>query len=240
MPTSEVKMLLSDQLNCVLVIAPHADDEVLGCGGLLARLAALGRAEVHVLYLAVDGFRHYGLEGETTVAQRLEEISAVADLLGFTHEIAYADQGLMEKLDTMPARQLVELFERTFDQRRPELVLLPGDGDYDQDHRAVFRAGFAATRPMPADCGKWLVPHVLGYELTQKEWASAPLARATAYCDISAHLETKLEAISRYATQARPSPHIRSPEAIRAQACLRGKAIGVACAEAFTILRTMF
>ena len=64
-------MRLSDELTRVVVIAPHADDEALGCGGLLARLHQRACA-THVLYIAVDGFHHYGYPGETTYEQRLK------------------------------------------------------------------------------------------------------------------------------------------------------------------------
>ena len=66
-----------EQLERVLVVAPHADDEVLGCGGLLARLAD-GRGHAHVVFMSVDGFHHYGLSGGTTFAERVKEIEDVA------------------------------------------------------------------------------------------------------------------------------------------------------------------
>ncbi|WP_433444177.1 PIG-L deacetylase family protein [Nonomuraea sp. CA-141351] len=220
----------------VLVISPHADDEVLGCAGLMAAQAEAG-AEVHVLYLAVDGMRHYGLDGATTYPQRLEEIEAVRGLLGFTFEIAYGDGGLTERLDTLPRRELVDLFEQALNERRPDLLLLPSFADYDQDHVAVFDAGFAAARPIAQQFGKWLVPNVFMYEMSKIQWASEPMPRSTAYCDISAYMERKLAALRAYKSQHRPSPHIRSEESVTALATLRGAEIGVTHAEAFGVLR---
>ena len=94
-----------------LVISPHADDEALACGGTMARLGAQG-TEVRVLYMTVVGFHHYGLDGATTYQDRVKEIEAVADLLRFEWEIVYGDQDLIEKLDTVPKRDLVDRFER--------------------------------------------------------------------------------------------------------------------------------
>ncbi|MGW4964231.1 PIG-L deacetylase family protein [Nonomuraea sp. NPDC004186] len=220
----------------VLVISPHADDEVLGCAGLMAAQAELG-AEVHVLYLAVDGMRHYGLAGATTYRQRLDEIEAVRGLLGFTFEIAYGDRGLTERLDTLPRRELVDLFEHALNERRPDLLLLPSFADYDQDHCAVFDAGFAAARPIAQQFGKWLVPNVFMYEMSKIQWASEPMPRSTAYCDISAYMGAKLAALRAYESQHRPSPHIRSEDSVTALATLRGAEIGVTRAEAFGVLR---
>ncbi len=231
-------MLHCEDLNSVVVAAPHADDEVLGCGGLMARLAA-GSTQVHVVYGTVDGFHHYG-HAQTTYAERVEEIEAVAELYGFTYEILYGDKGLIEQLDTVPKRDLVDHFERVLNERRPELLLVASGDDYDQDHVAMFDGVFAAARPIPEVYGKRLVPHVLTYEMTKLQWAAKPLPRSTAYAALTpAQLETKLEGVRRYATQLRADPHIRSLESVTALASVRGKEVGVPYAEAFGVLRTV-
>jgi N-acetylglucosamine malate deacetylase 1 len=231
--------LRPEDIGSALIIAPHADDEAMGCAGLMARLAAAG-ADIHVLYLAVDGFHHYGIERETTLEERVAEIEHVLALFGehCTYEIVYGDQDLIEKLDTLPRRELVDRFETVLNERRPELLLLPALPDYDQDHQAVFGAAHAAARPIAAQFGKWLTPQILAYEMTKLQWASEPLPRFAAFIDITGVLETKLEAVRRYATMLRPSPHIRSLESVRALATIRGAEIGVEAAEAFAVLRT--
>jgi LmbE family N-acetylglucosaminyl deacetylase len=220
------------------VVAPHADDEAMGCSGLMARLAAAG-ARIHVIYLAVDGFHHYGLEDDTSYAQRVGEIERVVELFGdgCSYEIAYGGDDLIERLDTLPQRDLVDRFERALDDHEPELLLLPAVPDYDQDHRAVFDAGLAAARPIAPTFGKWLVPRVLTYEMTKLQWAASPLPRFASFCDITDVMETKLEAVRRYETMLRPSPHIRSLDSVRALATIRGAEIGVTSAEAFGVLR---
>lgn len=223
----------------MLLLAPHADDEVLGCGGLLAALARRG-ADVHVVYASVDGSRHYGLAGTTTFAERVAEIEQVSRLLSFSWEIAYPDQGRMMELDALPRRELVDRYQSAMDERRPDLVLLPSGSDYDHDHVAVFSAGFAAARPVPEQFGKRLVPHVLAYEMTKIQWAADPLPRSTAYHVLTPEdLDAKQRAIALYATQARPSPHIRSPESVEALAVVRGAEVGARFAEAYQVLRTV-
>ena len=230
---------MSELPGSALVLAPHADDEAMGCSGLMARLAARG-ARIHVIYLAVDGFHHYGLDAETTYEERVAEIEHVLELFGegCTYEIAYAGLGQIERLDALPQRELVDRFEAALNEHEPELLLLPAVPDYDQDHRAVFDAGFAAARPIAPRFGKWLVPNVWTYEMGKLQWAASPLPRFAAFCDITDVIETKLEAIRRYETMLRPSPHIRSLEAVRALATVRGAEIGVRYAEAFGVLRT--
>jgi LmbE family N-acetylglucosaminyl deacetylase len=211
----------------------------MGCSGFMARLAQSG-ARIHVLYLAVDGFHHYGLEQETTYQQRVSEIEHVLELFGdsCSYEIAYGGQDLIERLDSLPQRELVDRFEAALNTHEPELLLIPATPDYDQDHRAVFDAAVAAARPIAQRFGKWLVPQVLSYEMAKLQWAASPLPRFGAFVDISDVVEIKLEAIRRYETMLRPSPHVRSLDGVRALATIRGAEIGVAYAEAFGVLRT--
>jgi LmbE family N-acetylglucosaminyl deacetylase len=232
--------LRPEDIGSALIIAPHADDEAMGCAGLMARLAAAG-ARLHVLYLAVDGFHHYGIERATTLEERVAEIEHVLSLFGerCTYEIAYAGEDMIEKLDSLPRRDLVDRFEHVLNEQRPDLLLIPSGHDYDQDHIATFKAAHAAARPIAEVFGKWLTPHILAYEMTKLQWADEPLPRAAAFVDIGDVLETKLEAIRRYATMFRPSPHIRSLESVRALATIRGAEIGVESAEAFEVLRTV-
>ena len=231
-------MFGSELPKSAVVLAPHADDEAMGCSGLMAKLAADG-CRIHVVYLAVDGFHHYGVEGETTYEQRIAEIENVLDLFGeeTTYEIAYGDRDLIEKLDTLPRRELVDRFEKVIIDREPELLLLPALPDYDQDHQAVFYAAHAAARPIAQQFGSWLTPNVLAYEMTKIQWAAEPLPRFAALTDITSQIETKLESVRRYRTMLRPSPHIRSLESVKALATIRGAEIGVTYAEAFAVLR---
>lgn len=204
----------------------------------MSRLADQG-AELFVQFMTVDGFHHYGLSGGTTYQQRLDEIAAVSKLLKFDWDIAYGDQDLIEKLDTVPKRDLVDLFEKRINAIEPDLVLVPSGADYDQDHVAAFETAVAALRPIAPVFGKWLVPHVLVYESPKVMWWSEDVPRPESFVDISDVIDRKLAALAAYETQARPSPHIRSPESVTALSCLRGKEIGVEHAEAFKVLRTV-
>jgi LmbE family N-acetylglucosaminyl deacetylase len=222
------------RVGTALVIAPHGDDEVLGVGGLITTLTGCG-ATVRVIFMAVDASAHYGLSEPTTLAQRLDEIAAVSRLLDFDHKIVYSGTRQLERLDTIPQRDLVDILEKELDLFRPELLLIPHGDDYDQDHRACFQAALAATRPIPQQIGKHLVKRVLTYEMPKLVWANA--FRPNVYLDITSVIERKLESIALYKTQLRENPHVRSLANIRALAQLRGSEIGVSYAEAYQALR---
>ncbi|MDQ3919576.1 MAG: PIG-L family deacetylase, partial [Acidobacteriota bacterium] len=134
----------------LLVVAPHADDETFACGGLLARLGREGTpATVFVVSArpADEKLRHRD-DGTAVYEQysgetRRRELAVVAEILGFT----VIEGGFpLHQLDTIPREQLIHAVERTLEQVRPTCVLAVAPG-YDQDHRAVYEAVLAATRP---------------------------------------------------------------------------------------------
>jgi N-acetylglucosamine malate deacetylase 1 len=229
-------MLETQRRRSTLVIAPHGDDEALGAGALIAKCSSDG-VPVHVLVMATDPSRHYGLDRQTTLSERLEEIAASAQLLGFTFDVVLAGQDKLERLDTVGLRDLVDAIERTVDAREPDLVVVPHGDDYDQDHVACFRAAHAALRPMPPQTKKHFVSKVLSYEMPKLAWAVTPF-KPNLYVEADAGLiERKCAAIAAYRTQLRADPHVRSLANIRRLAALRGAEIGADFAEAFHVWR---
>lgn len=228
-------MLDFDRLRRILVVAPHADDEVLGAGGLMA-LASQAGAKVDVIFMAVDGLNHWGHEGLTNVDQRVAEIEAVAERVGFSWEILYRGRDLIEQLDTVSQREMVNFFEDAYNRYEPDVLLLPDFHDFDQDHRATYRAAFAAARPIPQQLSKFFARNVLTYEIPKIIWSDQAF-RPAMYLDISDVIDAKLDGVRLYPTQLREPPHIRSIENVRALAYLRGSEIGVEYAEAYSVLR---
>jgi LmbE family N-acetylglucosaminyl deacetylase len=230
-------MLASEGIRSILVIAPHADDEVLGAGGLMMKAAREG-ATVHVVFMAVDALKHWGLDEPTTLEGRIAEIDDVAARLGFTYEILYAGRDLIEQLDTVSQREMVNLFEDAYNRHRPDLLLLPHGEDFDQDHRHTYRAAFAAARPIPQSLSKFFPKNIWTYEIPKIIWSDAPF-KPHMYVDITDTIDDKIDGVKLYPSQLREEPHIRSPENVRALAYLRGSEIGVDYAEAFHVLRSV-
>jgi N-acetylglucosamine malate deacetylase 1 len=214
-----------------LVIAPHPDDELLGCGGTLLRRKKEGGT---VAWLIVTGISTDGGWPADDVRRREGEIAAVREAIAFD---AVFPLGLPPaRLDTLPLGDLVTRIGAVFREYQPEEVLLPHRGDVHSDHRVVFEA--------VSSCTKWFrypsVRRVLSYE-TPSETGFA-LAREDAFApnyfvDIGEHLERKLAAMSIYASELGQFPFPRSLEALRALAAVRGAESGYAAAEAFELLR---
>jgi LmbE family N-acetylglucosaminyl deacetylase len=215
----------------VLVIAPHPDDEVLGCGGTMIKHVSEGDE----VYLCVVTKAYPPEWPEDEIRERRDEVLKVNNILG-TKKTYFLDLPTV-KLDTIPQKELNEAIAKVINKLQPEIVYIPHGGDVNSDHRLVFEAAMVAIRPRPA----LAIRKVLCYEtLSETEWA-APLAEnafmPNLYVDISGVLATKLKAMSEYKSELKEFPHPRSLEAISALAKIRGATIGVKAAEAFMLIR---
>jgi LmbE family N-acetylglucosaminyl deacetylase len=221
----------------VLVLAAHPDDEVLGCGGTIARLVKEG----HTVHISIFG------EGITSRYDQREKADpglvselhgraqAVADYLGASELILHSLPD--NRFDTVPMLDVVKLIERLVERLQPEVVYTQHGGDLNIDHVVLFRATLAATRPT-GDCP---VREVYAYEVNSStEWAFQkfePSFHPNVFVNIGETLERKVHAMQLYESEARPFPHPRAPEALRAAAWRWGSTAGVAAAEAFELVR---
>lgn len=215
----------------VLVVAPHPDDEVLGCGGTMARLVDEGR-EVVVAIVTTGQPPTFKAEG---VAQVEGELRQAHEIIGirdcrYLHFPAAA-------LDTVPVATLNAQFDRLISDVRPDTLLLPFVGDIHGDHQQSFLAAMVAARPRHAGAPGL----IMCYEtLSETNWYAPPMTPAfvpNAYVDVSAVLDRKLRAFGAMASQLRPFPEERSLEALKALATLRGATVHVHAAEAFMVVR---
>ena len=217
-----------------LVIAPHPDDEILGCGGTLLRRRAEG-AELG--WLIVAGISEQAGWPAERVQQRDAEIARVAELIGFS-QVFNLDLPTA-RLDRLPMADLIDRFSSVFKSFQPEEVFLPHPSDVHTDHRVVFDAAAA--------CAKWFrypsVRRVLAYETLSETEFGLDAERAfhpNYFVEISDFLERKLEAMAVYRSELGSFPFPRSIETIRALATLRGANSGFIAAEAFQLLRQRY
>jgi LmbE family N-acetylglucosaminyl deacetylase len=223
----------------VLVLAAHPDDEVLGCGGTIARLAHTG-VDVDIAILGEGVTSRYADRGEADpelVAQLHGTSRRVGELLGAR---SVALLGLPDnRFDTVALLDVVKLIEELVERLRPATVFAQAGGDLNVDHAVLFRAALTATRPVAGHP----VRRVYAYEvMSSTEWAFGqfePRFNPNLFVDIAATLERKVEAMELYESEARPFPHPRAPEALRAAARRWGSAGGVEAAEAFQLVRAI-
>jgi LmbE family N-acetylglucosaminyl deacetylase len=128
----------------VLVLAPHSDDEVLGCGGLLAQLAAAGAA-VRVLFLtdSAGGTEAVAPDEAARDAyrqRRREEAARACEALGIAGEDALGHLGLPDGSLDQHLEAAEEGIRRALVTCRPDLLLVPSPLEVSRDHRAAFAA----------------------------------------------------------------------------------------------------
>ena len=222
----------------ILVVAAHPDDEVLGCGGTIARLSRSHRVHIGILGEGMTARYARRQEADPRRMRRLQEQARRAARELRASSVAFA--GLPDnRFDTVPVLEITKQVERWLARVRPQAVYTHHPGDLNIDHAVTFRAVLAATRPVNG-CG---VKEVYAFEVpSSTEWGFQrlePPFRPSVFTDISETLEAKLRAMRAYAGEVRPFPHPRSPSALRAIAKRWGSVAGVNYAEAFELIRSV-
>lgn len=210
----------------ILHVAPHPDDETLGCGGTLLRHIAVGDA-VHWVIVSRPAPPH---DAHDAI------VSAVSRAYGFAgvYQLGFADA----RLDAVPLVELIDALGDVVRRVEPSLVYLPHPGDAHSDHRAVFEAGSSCTKwfryPSVLGVVAYETPSETGFGLDPDRHAF----RANRYCDISDVLERKLAIVELFGpAEIGAHPFPRSLDGVRALATLRGAESGYRAAEAFAVLR---
>jgi LmbE family N-acetylglucosaminyl deacetylase len=218
----------------ILVVAPHPDDELLGCGGTLLKRVDDGNVVGWVLMTSIKAESGWNTE---RIEERNLEIQCVRQGLGISTDHFYNLGFPTSELDQISTNILVSTLSSVFKDFGPEEVFLPHPGDIHSDHRITFEAAAA--------CTKWFrypsVKRILTYEtFSETDFGLDQVAggfRPNLFVDIMNQLDQKTSLLSIYRTELGNHPFPRSLDAVRAQALLRGAQRGVRAAEAFQILK---
>lgn len=215
----------------ILVIAPHADDEVLGVGGTMARFAAEG-AEVYVV-IATQG---YPPDYPEEMSENVRQQGFAANRLLGVKETRFLPLPAAN-LDHVPYRDINHQLVEAIRNIQPEVLYIPFNGDLHVDHQIIFLSALVAARPNRINAPTT----IYAYEtLSETNWNApylTPNFVPNVFVDISSYLEMKIQAMELYASQLKPFPHERSEETLRALATLRGSTVGRFAAEAFVMVR---
>ena len=222
----------------VLIVAAHPDDEILGCGGTIAKLADQG-AKIHVAFLS-DGVLSRGGDPNTRKSQIDERRNAAhkaSDILG-VKSISF-DEFPDNRMDTVALLDITQTIEKIISVHKPDMLFTHHVGDVNIDHRRTHEASVTACRPQSGHPVKTF----LTFEVpSSTEWqlpASAPQFSPNWFVDISSTLDRKLAALEMYLSELRDWPHPRSLQAVEHLSRWRGATVGVEAAEAFLLGRQL-
>lgn len=209
-----------------LVIAAHPDDEVLGCGGVLARHAAA--SERVTIVIACEGRPdRRGPHGSYDNGQ----IHQAATALGVSdvEHLRFPDQ----TLDAVLMTALIDPLERIVRAVRPRVVYCQHGEDLNRDHQLLFQAALVATRPTEPS-----IETVYAFDTASStEWGYPRRFAPDTWIDISQTLARKLEAMACYASEIRDYPHPRSLQALELRARAFGNQVCMDAAEVFMTVR---
>ena len=202
-----------------LVISPHIDDEILGCGGILDE-------NTFILHCGVEN-RYINGDMSISVVTRISELEKVSDFLKFDFKL------LDNKVNSYKLNDLIGEFEKNINQIKQEQVYIPYPS-YNQDHRIVYEAALVALRPHDIN---FFVKKILVYEQPHVYlWDKTHNINGTFIPNyfVPINVDKKIKAYEYMKTQVR---NFRSPEQIKSMATLRGAQSNSSYSEAFQILR---
>ena len=204
----------------ILVISPHADDEILGCGGYLASQRDEG-SEIHIVYATI------GIKGDPVKeAGRIVEAQEVCKRLHASHQILI--ENCDGELDMVPTRFFVSQYDSIFDSFKPDELFI-NYPSWHQDHKKIYDSAMASLRLRQGFMPRFVALYEYPFILNQNIIISGGLW----YHDISDSLDEKIELFNIYKTQIKPAPSPLNPAGIRQLAMVRGTECSLKFAELF-------
>ena len=233
-------MVMSSPNSKILVVAAHPDDEVLGCGGTIARHSDAGH-HIQVLIIAEGSTSRQSVRDRSQAYEHLKALETASQIAGSI--LGAKGVELLDlpdnRLDSVDRLDIIKLIEDRINHYKPDCVYFHHAGDVNIDHRRLHEAVVTACRPIPGH----VVKRLLSFEVpSSTEWqppgSNMPF-QPNWFVDITAQWDRKREALVAYSTEMRDWPHPRSLEALEHLARWRGAQIGVQAAEAFCLLRSL-
>ena len=209
----------------ILVIAPHPDDETLGCGGTLFRHKLKGD-KIH--WLIVTRLSKKSTNDIKLINISQKQIKKVAAAYNFNSY--FQEKYETCSLDKVNLKSIIETFKKHIHKIKPEIIYLPYRDDAHNDHKIVFDAAIQCTKTFRNSFTR----SVRVYEtISETDFSHFSQFKPNLYIDISKHLEEKINTFKLYETEIQTHPSPRSEINIRSLAINRGSIAGCNFAEAF-------
>jgi N-acetylglucosamine malate deacetylase 1 len=219
----------------ILVVAAHPDDEVIGCGGTIAKLKKQGN-EIYVLFVS-DGESSRNVKNlSSLILKRKKSAIRSSKILGIK-KIFFCDLP-DNNLDSISRLTIVKLIEKYIVDIKPQIVFTHFNGDLNIDHQIVSKSVITACRPQKKNPVKKLlffeIPSSTDWQIGNKK---NNVFNPNWFEDISKTRSLKIKALKAYKTEIRKWPHPRSIKGINSLMQVRGATAGFNFAEAFVLGR---
>lgn len=222
----------------ILIVASHPDDEILGCGGTIARHIEAGDT-VHALILGQGFTSRVASRASRQASMSVKRLQLQARKASQSLGVSSVSFGDLpdQRFDTLPILEITQVIESHIRLVTPSIIYTQYIGDLNLDHQITARAVATATRPVAR-----LPVRVLSFEvLSASEWSFGTTHQAfspNVFVSLTRHqMDAKLDAMRCYTDELRDWPHPRSLKGIEVLAEMRGCTIAHPWAEAFELVR---
>ena len=206
----------------ILILSPHVDDEVLGCGGLILKCKP---ENIYIYEFTV---------GNKT---RREELESFKRLTGIKNITVVFDDDKHLRLDMIEKFKLINIIESTINEIKPNIVLIPYSS-YNQDHEVINEVACAALRSKRK--GVFYPDIIAVYEYPQVNWNfNNNKFTPNMYIDISDVIDKKVQLMSLFKSQVSDKSYAISVEGMKAMASYRGFEATMEYAEAYDIKKVI-
>jgi len=222
-------------INNILVIAPHADDEVLGCGGTIYK-HHLNKDNVYVAIMTDASKGAPEIFSNQDIIKIRKEALKAHKILGVTETIFFDFPA--PKLNQYPIYKIAEKIRLLIKKLKIDIIYIPHRGDLHKDHEAIYDASLVAAKPLPAQS----VKKIFVYEtLSETDWSDTVSSNVFVprYFNVikKSVLNKKIAAMKCFESQLKNPPNSRSLENLKNLSSVRGSTIGSNYAESFDIVR---
>lgn len=221
-------------MNNVLVVAAHADDEILGVGGTLRK--HVKNADNVYCLIMTNGVSSRSGATKDEIKLRNKECKKVASIIGFKEStiLGFPDN----EMDKISLLKIIKPLEKYIEIYKPKIIYTHHKGDVNIDHRLTFEAVMTACRPVSDNCPE----KIYSFEtLSSTEWQlNEKMAfQPNVFIDISSEFDDKINALKEYTSELRNHPHARSIKGVEILASFRGLQSNLKYAEAFKLERSI-
>lgn len=223
----------------VLIIAAHADDETLGCGGLITKLREKS-IECHIHIATGPGENNHPIFSKKEFNKiRNEFKNAILHLGDPSYSFGNLPAAMLNDISTYKINSEIE---NLINLIKPNTLLIPSLNDLHLDHKILNYAAKVASRPYLKNNSQ--LQGLIEYEVPSETNIyfdnSNDVFRPNLFVDISHQLDYKLKAFSEYKSQLQSDTQPRSVKGLKSLASYRGIHRGVKFAEAYNILYGKF
>ena len=219
----------------ILIVAAHPDDEILGCGGTIARLINEG----YKAYTLILGEGITSRDAVRDTEKREKEIRKIRECAYKANETIGVKEVFIHdfpdnRFDTVPLLDIVKAIEKIKNKVKPDVIYTHHRGDLNIDHKITYNAVLTACRPLKGETLK----AIYSFEIpSSTEWNYPYSFNPNVFTEITQTVNKKIRALRCYESEIREFPHPRSEGLIKSTARRWGCAAGLKSAEAFEAIR---